>query len=56
MREIELRLRTISDDLNHKERVRLKLLSLRTALMQDLLTGKVRVNPLLTEQRKVVTT
>ncbi|MDY0222428.1 MAG: restriction endonuclease subunit S [Desulfobacterium sp.] len=47
MRNIEDCLRSISDHLCDNETILIKLSRLKTALMQDLLTGKVRVTPLL---------
>jgi type I restriction enzyme, S subunit len=47
MRKIENCLKSISDHLCYNESIRIKLSKLKTALMQDLLTGKVRVTPLL---------
>ncbi len=38
------------NQINHYKTIRLKLSSLKTALMQDLLTGKVRVTKLLKEE------
>jgi type I restriction enzyme S subunit len=47
MNIIEERIRGISSDLRSKIGILQKLCSLKTALMQDLLTGKKRVTPLL---------
>ena len=47
MQLIESHLQIFSTDLVEKENLLSKLRSLKTALMQDLLTGKVRVTPLL---------
>lgn len=47
MKQIEACLRSICDDLNQKEVLFEKLSALKTALMQDLLTGEKRVAPLL---------
>jgi type I restriction enzyme S subunit len=44
---IEERMQAISSDLQRKLMIFQKLCSLKTALMQDLLTGKKRVMPLL---------
>ncbi len=47
LEQIEACLRSICDDINRKERLLEKLSSLKTALMQDLLTGNRRVTALL---------
>ena len=49
MREIESQLRAMSTGLGANHEVLRKLSRLKTALMQDLLTGKVSVAPLLTD-------
>ncbi len=49
MREIESRLRAMSTGLGANHEVLRKLSRIKTALMQDLLTGKVSVAPLLTD-------
>ena len=51
-RAIEDRIRAISTDLCANQALLRKLNSLKTALMQDLLTGKVPVTPLLTEEER----
>ena len=50
MREIEDRLRAISTGICMNQAVLRKLMRLKTALMQDLLTGKVSVTPLMTKE------
>jgi type I restriction enzyme S subunit len=52
MNMIEERMRAISLDLLSKMAVLQKLRSIRTGLMQDLLTGKKRVTPLLESEPK----
>ena len=49
MREIESRLRAMSTGIGTNQAILRKLSPLKTALMQDLLTGKVSVAPLLTD-------
>ncbi len=49
MREIEDRLRTMSNGIGMNKAVLRKLIALKAALMQDLLTGKVRVTPLMSK-------
>ncbi len=50
---IDERMRAISSDLQSKNVVRQKLRSIKTALMQDLPTGRRRVTPLLTACQEV---
>ena len=52
MREIESRLRAMSTGIGTNQAVLRKLIHLKTGLMQDLLTGKVSVTPLLTEEER----
>ena len=54
--QIETCLRGICDDLSEKERLLEKLSALKTALMQDLLTGEKRVTPLLEPAQENVAT
>ena len=52
MENIEACLRSICDDLNEKKLLLEKLSALKTALMQDLLTGEKRVTLLLQHQEE----
>lgn len=53
--DIVSRLAAVQQAIDHLELELLKQRSLKTGLMQDLLTGKVRVTPLLEKEREAVT-